>query len=47
MCHAGHVAWRSGKKLRLDAQTESFDDASANQYRGREHRKGYELPSIG
>jgi predicted dehydrogenase len=47
MCHAGHIAWRTGKKLRLDAQTESFDDTAANQYLGREHRKGYELPTIG
>jgi len=47
MCHAGHIAWRTGKKLRLDAQTESFDDAAANQFLGREHRQGYELPKIG
>jgi predicted dehydrogenase len=46
MCHAGHIAWRSGKRLRLDAQTESFDDPAANQFLGREHRKGYELPKI-
>lgn len=46
MCHAGNISWRTGKKLRLDARSESFDDAEANQYVGREHRAGYELPEI-
>jgi predicted dehydrogenase len=44
MCHAGNISWRTGKKLRFDANTEKFDDAGANQYVGREHRKGFELP---
>lgn len=47
MCHAGNISWRTGKKLRLDATTETFDDQEANQLVGREHRKGYELPVIG
>jgi hypothetical protein len=47
MCHAGNIAWRTGKKLKLDAETETFDDPAANQLRGREHRKGFELPSVG
>ena len=46
MCHMGNIAWRTGKKLRFDAKTETFDDAKANQYLGREHRKGFELPQI-
>jgi predicted dehydrogenase len=46
MCHAGNISWRTGKKLRLDPNTESFDDKDANQYLGREHRKGFELPAI-
>lgn len=46
MCHAGNISWRTGKKLRLDARTERFDDSEANQYLGREHRKGFELPAI-
>src|SRR5258708_16626723 len=25
MCHAGHIAWRTGKKLPFDAQSETFD----------------------
>jgi predicted dehydrogenase len=46
MCHAGNIAWRTGKKLRFNAETETFDDEEANQFVGREHRKGYELPEI-
>ena len=47
MCHAGNIAWRTGKRLRFDAQKERFDDAQANDYLGREHRRGFELPKIG
>ena len=46
MCHAGNIAWRTGKKLRFNAETETFDDAAANALIGREHRKGFELPKI-
>ncbi len=46
MCHAGNISWRTGKKLQLDSKTETFDDKEANQYVGREHRKGFELPDI-
>lgn len=46
MCHAGNISWRTGKKLRFDTKTETFDDEEANQYVGREHRKGFELPEI-
>jgi hypothetical protein len=46
MCHAGNISWRTGKKLRFDSKTETFDDNEANQFVGREHRKGFELPDI-
>jgi predicted dehydrogenase len=46
MCHAGNISWRTGKKLKFDDKTETFDDKEANQYVGREHRKGFELPDI-
>ena len=46
MCHMGNIAWRTGKKLACDPQTELFDDAAANGLRGREHRKGFELPQV-
>jgi predicted dehydrogenase len=46
LCHAGNVAWRTGKKLRFDAASETFDDAEANKLLGREFRAGYELPKV-
>jgi len=46
MCHAGNIAWRTGKKLRFDPKTETFDDAEANKFLGREYRKGFELPEV-
>jgi hypothetical protein len=46
LCHAGNIAWRTGKTLRFDAATETFDDAEANKLVGREYRKGYELPEV-
>jgi hypothetical protein len=46
MCHMGNIAWRTGKKLHFDSQTETFDDPQANQFVGREHRKGFELPTV-
>ena len=46
MCHAGNISWHTGKKLWFDAQTETFDDKKANQFIGREHRRGFELPNI-
>jgi hypothetical protein len=46
MCHAGNIAWRTGKKLRFDPKTETFDDAGANALVGREHREGFELPEV-
>jgi predicted dehydrogenase len=46
LCHAGNIAWRTGKKLRLDPTTETFADAQANQYLSREYRKGFELPRV-
>ena len=46
MCHAGNIAWRTGKKLRFDPAAELFDDQEANQYVGREHRRGFELPAV-
>jgi predicted dehydrogenase len=45
-CHAGNIAWRTGKKLKIDPKTEAFDDKDANQYLGREYRKGFELPKL-
>lgn len=46
MCHAVNIAGRTGKRLRIGAQTETFNDAEANRLVGRTHRKGFELPAI-
>jgi len=47
MCHAGNIAWRTGKKLRFDAGAETFDDAAANELLGRDQsREGFEIPDI-
>jgi len=46
MCHAGNISWRTGKRLRFDPKTETFDDADANKYLGRENRAGFELPKV-
>jgi len=46
LCHAGNIAWRTGRKLRIDPAAETFDDAEANKLIGKEYRKGYELPAV-
>ena len=47
MCHAGNVAWKTGKQLQLDPETELFDDAKANEHRTRsEYRKPWVLPTV-
>jgi hypothetical protein len=48
LCHAGNIAWRTGKKLTFDPQTESFvGDADANALRTRpEYRKPWVLPEV-
>jgi predicted dehydrogenase len=48
LCHAGNVAWRTGHRLVLDPQTETFEnDSAANALRTRpEYRKPYVLPEV-
>ena len=47
LCHLGNIAYRTGKRLEFDGETETFtNDKSANQYLTREYRKGYELPKV-
>ena len=48
LCHAGNISFRlGGKRLILDAVTETFDDAEANALRGRpEWRKPWVLPEV-
>ena len=46
LCHGANIAWRTGKTLRFDTGTETFDEPAANRLLGREYRKGYELPKV-
>jgi hypothetical protein len=48
LCHAGNVAWRIGRRLVLDAATETFEnDPQANALRTRpEYRAPYLLPEV-
>ncbi|MFO0952572.1 MAG: Gfo/Idh/MocA family oxidoreductase [Isosphaeraceae bacterium] len=46
-CHLGNIAYKVGRKLFWDVETETFkNDAEANALLAREPRKGYELPKI-
>lgn len=47
MCHAGNVAWRTGKQLVLDPKTELFDNDEANALRTRpKYRAPWVLPTV-
>jgi predicted dehydrogenase len=46
MCHAGNIAWRTGKRLKFDPKTETFDEPEANKFLGRDYRAGFELPKV-
>jgi predicted dehydrogenase len=48
LCHAGNISARLGRKLVLDAKTETFEnDKEANALRGRpEYRKPWVLPEV-
>ncbi len=44
-CHLGNIAYKLGRKLNWDVETETFkNDSEANAHLAREPRKGYELP---
>ncbi len=46
-CHLGNIAYKVGRKLFWDTETETFkNDAEANALLAREPRAGYELPKI-
>jgi hypothetical protein len=46
-CHLGNIAWKIGRKLNWDNETETFpNDPEANALLSREARAGYELPKI-
>lgn len=45
-CHLGNIAYRLGRSLEFNPQTERFKDADANQLVAREYRKGFEAPQL-
>jgi predicted dehydrogenase len=46
-CHLGNIAYKLGRKLEWDVETETFrNDSEANALLKREPRKGYELPEV-
>jgi hypothetical protein len=45
-CHLGNIAYKLGRKLTWDADTETFKEPEANALLYREPRKGYELPKV-
>jgi predicted dehydrogenase len=46
-CHLGNIAWKLGRKLYWDTETETFkNDPEANTLLSREPRPGYELPKV-
>ena len=46
-CHLGNIAYKLGRKLDWDEETETFkDDREANALLTREPRRGFELPKI-
>jgi hypothetical protein len=46
LCHLGNIAYRTGRAIRFDGQTETcLDDAEANQLLGRSYREPFVVPS--
>ncbi len=46
MCHMGNIAYRMGRSLEFDPETERFLDADANELVSREYRDGFEVPQL-
>ncbi len=47
LAHLGNIATRAGRRLKFDAKTETIiGDDEANRLLGRQHRVGFEVPSV-
>jgi predicted dehydrogenase len=47
LCHLGNIAFRTGRAIRFDPQTETcVDDAEANRLLTRSYRKPFEVPAV-
>lgn len=46
LCHAGNIAYRLGRSLEFDPETETFKDEDANKMIKRNYREGFEVPAI-
>jgi predicted dehydrogenase len=44
--HIGNTAYRLGRSLEFDPNTESFKDADANKFLKRDYRKGFEIEKL-
>jgi len=45
-CHMGNIAYRLGRSLEFDPESERFRDADANQFLSREYRARFEVPKL-
>ncbi len=45
-CHLGNIAFRLGRSLEFDPQTERFKESDANELVKRDYRKGFEVPKL-
>ncbi len=47
LCHLGNIAWRLGREVRFDAQTQTFgEDAPANAFLSKTYRDPWTLPVV-
>ena len=47
MCQYGNIAYRTGRRLHIDPETEGFvNDDEANAYVKRTYREGFEVPEV-
>ena len=48
LCHLGNIAWRVGRTIRFDPETQTIqNDPQANALRTREYRSPWQLPEVG